>query len=80
MFGTSEPDQTKFLPLFTFFLSRNPEDRTGCSFDSGLAHWPGPTMLQEEYYIAVHGGAGYHHPDNDKRTKRALRLCVKKNN
>jgi taspase (threonine aspartase 1) len=30
----------------------------------------------EEYCVAVHGGAGFHHPDNDKRTKKALRLFV----
>ncbi|KAF9454038.1 asparaginase [Macrolepiota fuliginosa MF-IS2] len=34
--------------------------------------------MSEDYFVAVHGGAGYHHPDNDKRTKRALRLACTK--
>ncbi|KAJ3557823.1 hypothetical protein NP233_g11646 [Leucocoprinus birnbaumii] len=32
----------------------------------------------QEHFVAVHGGAGFHHPDNDKRTKHALRLACKK--
>lgn len=32
----------------------------------------------EEYFIAVHGGAGSHQPDSEKRTKHALRLACKK--
>lgn len=33
-------------------------------------------MSGGDYFVAVHGGAGYHHPDHDQRTRRALRLCV----
>ncbi|XP_006460813.1 hypothetical protein AGABI2DRAFT_69525 [Agaricus bisporus var. bisporus H97] len=33
-------------------------------------------MSGDDYFIAVHGGAGYHHPDHDHRTKKALRACV----
>jgi taspase (threonine aspartase 1) len=33
-------------------------------------------MSGDDYFIAVHGGAGYHQPNHDHRTKRALRAYV----
>ncbi|KAF7782320.1 hypothetical protein Agabi119p4_1696 [Agaricus bisporus var. burnettii] len=35
-------------------------------------------MSGDDYFIAVHGGAGYHHPNHDHRTKKALRAACTK--
>jgi hypothetical protein len=31
-------------------------------------------MGNPEYFIALHGGAGYHHPSDDRAVKNALFL------